>query len=76
MKTTNAKEMMKEYDSMSFNAVGFGSWLMGIKDFIKFHSINSDGEYLYSHKKFDTLYTMKQLYELYMYENNKNYIHK
>jgi len=76
MKVIDAKQMMEEYNSISFGAVNFGFWLMDIKNFIQFHSVNSDGEYLYSHKKFGTLYTMKELYELYMYENNKKFIYK
>jgi hypothetical protein len=77
MKVTNAKQLMEEYDSMSFNAVGFGSWLMerhfysSVENGVVMYKIVGDKNYNHNHR-----HTMKELYELYMYENNKNYIHK
>lgn len=74
MKTINAKEMMEEYNSMSFNAVSFGQHLM--QNDIRF-VMRKDGQDMYGFPdKLKVLYTMKELYEKYMYENNKNYIHK
>lgn len=75
MKVIDAKQMMEEYNSMSFNAVGFGSWLMERH----FYSSIKDGVVMYMivDKMYNNqLYTMKELYELYMYENNKKFIHK
>jgi len=74
MKTINAKEMMKEYDTMSLNAVGFAKWIgerMSIDSWFKYDAkLNK----WYIHTKGDL--TTDQLYNMYMNEKNKHLIHK
>jgi hypothetical protein len=73
-KVTTSKGLIEEYNSISFNSVNFGNWLIKKKIKYKFHRL---GEDLYQFPK-EKLYahTMKELFEMYMKEFNKNYIHK
>jgi len=73
-KVTTSKQLIEEYHSIQKHSVVFGKWLMKKKVNYKFHRCNED---LYFFP--DTpliVHTMKELFEMYEYENNKHLIHK
>jgi hypothetical protein len=73
-KVVTSKELIEEYNSISSKAESFGKWLMKVRIKYKFHRCDED--LYYFPKKPLTVYTMKELFEIYENEIHKHLVHK
>ena len=73
-KVVTSKELIEEYNSISSKAESFGKWLMKVRIKYKFHRCDED--LYYFPKQPLTVYTMKELFEIYENEIHKHLVHK
>lgn len=73
-KVVTSKGLIEEYNSISSKSISFAKWL--IKGRIKYKFHRCDEDLYYFPKTPLTVYTMKELFEMYENETHKHLIHK
>ena len=73
-KVVTSKGLIEEYNSISSKSISFAKWLIRVRIKYKFHRCDED---LYYFPKTPlTVYTMKELFEMYENEIHKHLVHK